>query len=466
MDNIIEIINIDLRKKAGKYIARNYYYYKPKIEQKEVNTHSGGKVHTIKLDTNCYLYTNYFKMLVNQKSDFLLAKEPELKIANSDITVATITDMLEEGLLNASLDTAAWLHFYVENNKLDWIFVHDSEIIPIYDKYNKNIIEIIRYYRIDEDNYRIETWTTKGVKIETIDKDKIINSNNVEPWTPQKVNFKNIEKDKIIINDILYHYEEITYYQGEIENIEGKNLPFIPFIPLFNNKAKKSDLDGIQDLLDMYNSINSGFVDNINLFQEAIVKLKGFTGDTEELETIRKNMQKYKMVGIPQGGGDNADMEYMGIEIPVEARKVILEILKENIFKVGQGLDPDRLASESHITNGVIKARYSQLDMKANRTQKQLKIFYEKFVDCVNQFNNSGLDKEITFNRSMIFNESESIDNCLKSMNLLDQETILDNHPWVTDSKKVMEKINKEKEENIKRQQELIDVNMKTNDLR
>jgi hypothetical protein len=48
----------------------------------------------------------------------------------------------------------------------------------------------------------------------------------------------------------------------------------------------------------------------------------------------------------------------------------------------------------------------------------------------------------------------------------LNQETILDNHPWVTDSKKVMKKINKEKEENIKRQQELIDVNMKTNDLR
>ena len=62
----------------------------------------------------------------------------------------------------------------------------------------------------------------------------------------------------------------------------------------------------------------------------------------------------------------------------------------------------------------------------------------------------------------MIFNESESIDNCLKSMNLLDQETILDNHPWVTDSKKVMEKINKEKEENIKRQQELIKQQEKT----
>ena len=281
-----------------------------------------------------------------------------------------------------------------------------------------------------------------------------------------------IAKNKVTSTDILYHYEEKIFYQGKLENIEGKNLPFIPFIPLFNNKAKKSDLDGIQELIDMYNSINSGFVDNINLFQEAIIKLRGFTGDSEELETVRKNMQRYKMVGIPNGGGDNADMDYMAVEIPVEARKTILDILKENIFKIGQGLDPDRLAGESNITNVVIKSRYSALDMKANRTQKQLKLFYEKFVDCVNQFNNSGLDKEITFNRSMIFNESESIDNCLKSMNLLDQETILDNHPWVTDSKKVIEKINNEKEENIKRQQELmkseVDTanNMNTDDLK
>lgn len=451
MEKIIEIIKKDIKKKMGKYTARSYYNYKPKSKQSEINTYSGGKVHTVKVNNNCYLYTNYFKMLVNQKSDYLLAKEPELKISNSDLTVATITDMLEEAVLNASLDTTSWLHFYVEDNKLDWIFVHDSEIIPIYDKYNKKITEVIRYWiegkKDDENIFIVQTWTKEGVKIEKIHKDKIVDSQTY------------------------FHYEEDSIYRGSIEYTEGINLPFIPFIPLYNNKGKNSDLEGIKELIDMYNSINSGFVDNINLFQEAIIKLRGFTGDTEELEIVRKNMQKYKMVGLPHGGGDNADIEYMGIEIPVEARKLILDILKENIFKIGQGLDPDRLTGESNITNVVIKSRYSALDMKANRTQKQLKLFYEKFVDCVNMFENSALDKEITFNKSMIFNESESIDNCLKSMNLLDMETILDNHPWVTDSKDVMKKINSEKEENMKQQQQIMEKNdenlkkMKTEDL-
>lgn len=438
MKDIITVIKEDIKKKEGKYIARNYYNYKPKNQTKEINTYSNGKISTINVNENCYLYTNYFKMLVKQKINYLLAKEPEIKISTDKLTVATITDMLEEALLNASLDSCTWLHFYVENNKLEWIFIKDSEIIPIYDKYKKNMKGIIRYFLVDEDTYRVETWSLKGVNIEYIKKDKITNSTTK------------------------FHYEEEFYYQGEIEKTEGKNLPFIPFIPLFNNKDKNSDLDGIKDLIDMYNSINSGFVDNINLFQEAIVKLKGFTGDTEEIETIRKNMQKYKMVGIPNGGGDNADMEYMAIEIPVEARKVILDILKENIFKIGQGLDPDRLAGESSITNVVIKSRYSALDMKSNGAEKQLTLFYESFVDCINMFYNNAMSKDITFNRSMIFNESEAIDNCIKSMNIIDMELLLENHPWVTNAKKTLNKINKEKEENVKKQQELMKNQEKT----
>jgi SPP1 family phage portal protein len=439
VNNIVNILKKDIEKKQGRYVARHYYKYKPKAIN-QINTFSNGEIHTFPSDKGCTLYTNYFKMLVKQKINYILAKEPEFKIDNTIMTTASITDMLEESLFNASLDTTAWLHLYVENNKLDWILISDKQIIPIYDNYHKNIIAIIRYWieekkENDEDNddiFIVQTWTMQGVKTERI------------------------HKDKIMASEVCSHYQEETIYQGIIENIEAKNLPFIPFIPLFNNKDKESDIDGIQELLDMYNSINSGFVDNIDLFQEAIVKLKGFTGDTEELETIRNNMKKFKMVGIPQGGGDNADMDYMAIEIPVEARKTILDILKENIFKIGQGMDPDRLTGESNITNTVIKSRYSSLDMKANGTEKQLRLFYEQFIKCVNLYYMSTIANDITFNRSMIFNESEAIDNCLKSTNLLDLETILENHPWVTDAKETKAKIEQEREENIKKQQELL----------
>ena len=447
MNELSEVIKKDTARKQGKYVARSYFNYNSKTTDNTVNTYSNGEIHTINTNDSCYLYTNYFKLLVQQKIDYLLAKQPEVKITNKALTTATITDMLEETLLSASLDSCAWLHLYVENGVLDWILVHDSEIIPLYDKYKKHIVGIIRYFLESPEMYRVETWTLKGLKIDYIAKDRITSTETV------------------------YHYYEETFYNGAIENVEGKNLSFIPFIPMFNNKQKKSDIDGIQELIDMYTSINSGFVDNINLFQEAIVKLKGFTGDTEELETVRKNMQKYKMIGIPSGGSDNADMEYMAVEIPVEARKTMLDLLKENIFKIGQGLDPDRMAGESNITNVVIKSRYSGLDMKVNGTDKQVRLFYEKFVDAINAFYRASLDKDITFNRSMIFNETEAIDNCIKSMNLVSYETVLENHPWVSSTDDEMERLKVEKEEDIKIQKSIVQEetkninNMNTEDL-
>ena len=433
MSELLKALKVDMGKKQGKYVARAYFAYQPKKGDSSVDTYSNGQIHTVNTNDNCYLYTNYFKMLVQQKINYLLAKQPELKINIDMVTTATITDMLEDVLLAASLDTTAWLHLYVENGVLDWILVNDKEIIPIFDKYKKNIIGIIRYYMESEDTYRVETWSLKGVKVDYIVKEKLDSTRTMA------------------------HYDEETFYNGETESIEGKNLPFIPFIPLYNNKQKKSDLDGIQELIDMYTSINSGFVDNINLFQEAVVKLKGFTGDTEELETIRKNMQKFKMVGIPSGGADGADMEYMSVEIPVEARKTMLDLLKENIFKIGQGLDPDRLAGESNITNVVIKSRYASLDMKVNGTEKQLRLFYEKFVDNLNMFYSSGLEKDITFNRSMIFNEVEAIDNCIKSMNLVSYETVLENHPWVSSVEGELKRIKEETVLMIAKQKEIED---------
>ena len=47
----------------------------------------------------------------------------------------------------------------------------------------------------------------------------------------------------------------------------------------------------------------------------------------------------------------------------------------------------------------------------------------------------------------MIFNESEAIDNCLKSMNMLPMELILENHPFVKgNAKKVLQDLEAEKE--------------------
>ena len=56
-----------------------------------------------------------------------------------------------------------------------------------------------------------------------------------------------------------------------------------------------------------------------------------------------------------------------------------------------------------------------------------------------------GEDVNIIFNRDIMMNESEIIDNCSKSIGILSNETIIGQHPWVDDPKLEMERLEEEK---------------------
>ena len=57
---------------------------------------------------------------------------------------------------------------------------------------------------------------------------------------------------------------------------------------------------------------------------------------------------------------------------------------------------------------------------------------------------------EIMFNTDNITNESEIITSCKDSAGIISDETILANHPWVTDAAKEMDRLKKEREETLK----------------
>ena len=73
------------------------------------------------------------------------------------------------------------------------------------------------------------------------------------------------------------------------------------------------------------------------------------------------------------------------------------------------------------------------------------------FVNChlanTGQGDFEGNEVDIVFNRDMLMNESEIIDNCTKSQGLLSDETIIANHPWVDDPQLELERLKKKKEE-------------------
>lgn len=417
MDNLVQLIQDDIHRKECKYEANKYYKYKGEQLQRYIDiVDTQGNIKTIDTGNQTNLYINFFKLLVDQKIEYLLAHEAITNFDND----AMITDTLIDGEYDSSLNGTAWLYFYLNEGKLEWTWISDQNIIPFYKNYGKELESLI-YYEKKGTEIFVEIWT----------------SNNLAKYV-----IKNNTATKI--GDYA-HFTIQSKFKSEVIDENGGYFKSLPFIPLYNNRSHTSDLEGIKELLDIYNSISSGFVSNIKDFQEAIIKLTGFSNNEEELSQAMDNIKQYKMVGIPKDGG----LDYMKIEIPVEPRKVLLDICKDNIFLLGRGVDSTKVG-DGNITNIVIQSRYANLDMKCNNVEKEIKKFYSKFVDFYNTYNNTDITKDITFNRTILINKTEAITGCVESIKLLEQgliskETLIKNHPWVDNYELELDRIKQDK---------------------
>lgn len=431
MDNLFTLIQEDMVLKYNKYMARSYYWYSP---QKKSNGMFATKFSKVdewdnedykKDDDNNEIYVNYFKFLVTQKIDYLLLKKPDYDKILDEIGL-NFWIIFDKLLLNASLDIVSWIHFYVKDSKLKYIIVYDSEIIPFWNNDKTELEKVVRYYKDD--------------KMKD-DPDLI-----VEIWEKTGVQYFRYSKEGNLIGDIQEsHYETEYTLAGQPIEKEFKSFSQIPFIPFYNNRDKTSDLFDIKNLMDAYNSICTGFFENIEKFQEFIMLFQGFSGDKEALKEAMKKIKEAKAIGLPDS---SSNAGYISIDIPVEARNVLLEVLKEALFFIGRGMNPTKVG-DGNVTNVVIKSRYILLDSKSSESEKRMVEFYDECIDFIKEYYRNNIKNNLTLNKSMLINESEKIDDCLKSMNMTALKTVMDNHPWVKNSDDEMKLIDEERKQNL-----------------
>ena len=178
--------------------------------------------------------------------------------------------------------------------------------------------------------------------------------------------------------------------------------------------------------------------------------------DGENLGEFRKNLAQYGAVKVRTVDGAGGDLKTLQVEVNSENYKAILEIFKKAIIENAMGYDAkdDRLAGNPNQMN--IQSMYSDIDLDANNMETEYQASFEDllwFVD--NHLANTGqgdyedTDVDVIFNRDMLLNEGEVIDNCSKSVGILSDETILANHPWVDDPQAEMERVKEQKKENM-----------------
>ena len=200
----------------------------------------------------------------------------------------------------------------------------------------------------------------------------------------------------------------------------------------------------------------SGFANDLEDIQQLIYILENYGG--EDLKEFLGDLKRYKTVKTETGadGRTNGGLKTLQIEIPVEARKSILEILEKRIYKAAQSLDMDN-TNFGNSSGVALKFFYRKLELKAGLMQIEFKRGFNQLVRAILKYLGVTEYKPIiqTWTRNMISNDLEDAQIAMDSKDIITDETIIRNHPWVENPEEEIKKMKEQKEEAQKRQQEI-----------
>lgn len=364
-----------------------------------------GKLQEDKTKSNIKISHPFFRLLVDQQTQYMLSGHggfvrsdiPELQTELDAYFNENESFRAElNGLISGTV-AKGWEYMYAYKDENDRTAFQVADSIGVVEVREKETDDgcayVIRWFidRFDKDN--------KAIK-------------RIQVWDKEQTWFYCQEGEGAIVQDasvspnprphILYQKDgdESTYYD---------DYGMIPFFRLDNGKKRFSGLKPIKALIDDYDLMNAGLSNNIQDTNEALYVVKGFDGDN--LDELHFNLRSKKLVGVGEGG----DIDIKTVDIPVDARKIKMEVDEKNIFRFGQGVNTEALKDTSATVSIAIKSAYANLDLKCDGLLPFLLQFMRKLLKLVlKEINDTqGSDYEqkdvyFDFSREIITNAQEN----------------------------------------------------------
>lgn len=427
--------------------GEKYYCGKHDIlSRKRTVIGEGGRLQEVENLPNNRIVDNQYKKMVDQKNNYLLGQPFTIQTENEAYSknlkkvfnkkFHRLLKSVGEDSLNGGI---GWVYpYYNENGELCFKRFRPFEVIPGWrDAEHTELDYAIRIYDVivcdkkqEKVVQKIEVYDDKGISYFEMSSSGSLTS--AEPY------FQN--------------YFTIADNDGKET---GYNWTKIPLIPFKYNAKEIPLIKMVKTLQDGLNLIESNFQ---NAMEEdtrnTILVLVNYDG--QNLGEFRRNLAQYGAVKVKTVDGAGGDLKSLQVEVNSENYKAILEIFKKAIIENAMGYDAkdDRLNGTPNEMN--IQSMYSDISLDANGMETEFQAAFEEllwFVNC--HFANVGIgdfegeDVDIIFNRDMLVSESDVIDNINKSVGILSNETLIAQHPWIDDVETELERIKKQKEEEI-----------------
>lgn len=377
-----------------------------------------GKVIPDNYSPNYKLRSNFFANFITQETQYLLGNGVTLKKEENKAKLGAGFDTRLQDATHDALVGGVSYGFW----NLDHLEVFDvTEFVPLLDEENGALRSGIRFWQV---------CTSKPLRATLFEPDGFT----------QYIR-RSGEEMMILEPKRGYVAVEATSEIDGTELLAYQNYPGFPIIPMYGNRAKQSELVGQREAIDCYDLIKSGFantVDDASVIYWTISNAGGM--DEIDMARFKESMRR---IGVGLVDDDGAKAEAHTITIPVEAREALLSRISDDLYRDFQMLDVTKLQGGQK-TATEINAAYQSMDNKVDQFEYCVIDFLQALFKIV------GIEDEPSFTRSKVTNQLEQTQMVLLAANYLDDETILNKLPWLT-QEEVTEILKRKAAEDIER---------------
>ena len=401
-----------------------------------------GELEVVKNLPNNRIVDNQYKKMVIQKSNYLLG-QPFTVQADNDAYVKILKKFLNKKFMR----TLKAVGEDSLNCGIGWLF-------PMYDEKGQFIFKRFRPWEIipgwkDAEHTELEYFIRIYEVVAYVgNEEKIIEK--VEVYDETGISYFELTDGGKLLPDGEQH---VPYFSIEDQGFNWTKIPLIAF--KYNNKEIPL-IKMVKSLQDGLNLIESNFQNQMEEDpRNTILVVVNYDG--ENLGEFRRNLATYGAVKVRTVDGAGGDVRTLQVEVNADNYKAIIELFKKAIIENAMGYDAkdERMAGTPNQMN--IQSMYNDIDLDANGMETEYQASFEDLLWFLNMhFFNVGMgdfeqeEVEIIFNRDMMLNEGEVIDNISKSAGIISDETLVAQHPWVDDPQAELERL----EEQKKKQQE------------
>lgn len=347
--------------------------------------------------------------------------EPVTYTSNDDVLIQDLNMILEyndeadenaELAKNASIYGVAYEMLYLseEDKMIRFKALNPKEVIPIFDKtVEQNLLAVMRYYE-DYDYVEDNTYTI----VEVIDS-------------------KTVRRYKLDTG--LSLLEEYPHY-----------FSMVPVAIFKNNEDETGDFEHVISLIDAYDKMESDSLNDFEYFVDAYLALYGFTADAEDIAQMKEN----RVLLMDEG----TSAEWLIKQTSDAYVENMKNRLDKDIHKFAKCPNMSDEEFASNASGIAIKFKLLGTENLVSIKERKFKRGLQQRLELMSMINSvlrEGFDWraiDIVFTRNIPSNDTDIANMVNTLKDIVSEQTLLAQIPFVDDVQTELERVKTEREEN------------------